>query len=79
MSTKNAGEGTAVVLSDPKGNALGVFIVPTKEISETDKATLHQTADHYGQFITFLEVDRWSGIEAVKQGIKELNGDTEEG
>lgn len=74
---ENVKVGTAVVVSSPDGEIQGVFLVHTMNISinAKDQKDLCELAAHYNQNLTFVEVGGWDSVEALKNNIKQLNGD----
>jgi hypothetical protein len=68
-------ERTVVTIQNRHGEVLRTFTVPTAQINERDEGDIRELAAKYGQTVKFFKVAGWSGIEAVKWDIKEMNGD----
>lgn len=69
-------ESTIVIVQDSGGEVVLASIVPTAQIKERDKADIIVLAAKHQQNVSFYEKAGWSGIEALKWDLKEVNGDT---
>ncbi len=65
---------TVVLITDKEGKVRKVFRLPTEKLSKRTESEIIELAKKYDQLVEFYPV-KWSGIEALKWELKEMNGD----